>query len=41
LLLILAGWINRRQQDALQYLLTGNRVIREKLGQNQILLSDG
>ncbi len=25
LLLILAGWINRRQQDAIEYLLTENR----------------
>jgi hypothetical protein len=40
LLLILAGWINRRQQDAVEYLLTENRVLREKLGKNRILLSD-
>jgi putative transposase len=40
LLLILAGWINRRQQDALEYLLTENRVLREKLGKNGILLTD-
>jgi len=39
LLLILAGWINRRQQDAIEYLLTENRVLREKLGKNRILLS--
>jgi hypothetical protein len=25
LLVILAGWINRRQQDAIEYLLTENR----------------
>jgi len=35
LLLILAGWINRRQQDAIEYLLTENRVLREKLGRNE------
>ena len=29
LLLILTGWINRRQQDAIEYLLTENRVLRE------------
>jgi putative transposase len=40
LLLILAGWIHRRQQDAIEYLLTENRVLREKLGKNRILLSD-
>ncbi len=39
LLLILAGWINRRQQDVIEYLLTENRVLREKLGKNRILLS--
>ena len=32
LLLILAGWINRDQQDAIEYLLTENQVLREKLG---------
>jgi len=40
LLLILAGWINRRQQGAIEYLLTENRVAREKLGKKRILLSD-
>ena len=32
LLLILAGWIDRDQQDAIEYLLTENQVLREKLG---------
>ena len=41
MLLILAGWVNRRQQDAVEYLLTENRILREKLGKNRILLSDG
>jgi putative transposase len=36
LLLILAGWINGRQQEAIDYLLTENRVLRE----NRILLDD-
>ena len=40
LLLILAGWINRRQQDAVEYLLTENRILREKLGRKRILLND-
>ena len=31
LLLILAGWINRRQQEAVEYLLAENRILREKL----------
>ena len=40
LLLILAGWINRRQQDAVEYLLTENRILREKLGRKRIMLND-
>ena len=40
LLLILAGWINRQQQDAVEYLLTENQILREKLGKKRILLSD-
>jgi hypothetical protein len=39
LLLIRAGWINSRQQGAIDYLLTENRVLREKLGKNRILLN--
>jgi putative transposase len=41
LLLILAGWINRRQQDAIDFLLTENHILREKLGKKRILLNDG
>jgi transposase InsO family protein len=40
LLLILAGWINRRQQDVIEYLRAENRVLREKLGKRRILLGD-
>ena len=40
LLLILAGWINSRQQEAIDYLLTENRILREKLGKKRILLND-
>ena len=40
LLLILAGWFNRRQQDAVEYLITENRILRQKLGKNRILLDD-
>jgi len=40
LLLILAGWINHRQQDAVEYLLTENQILREKLGKKRILLND-
>ena len=40
LLLILVGWINRSQQDAVEYLITENRILREKLGKKRILLND-
>jgi hypothetical protein len=32
LLLLFAGWVNRRQQDVIDYLLEENRVLREELG---------
>ena len=38
LLLILAGWINRRQQGAVEYLRTENQILKEKLGKNRILV---
>ena len=40
LLLIFAGWMNRQQQDAIEYLLTENHILREKLGKKRILLND-
>ena len=40
LLLILAGWINRRQQGAVEYLRTENQILKEKLGKKRILLDD-
>jgi putative transposase len=40
LLLILAGWINHRQQDAIEYLRTENQILKEKLGKKRILLDD-
>jgi hypothetical protein len=36
LLVILAGWINRRQLAAIEYLLAENRVLMEKLGNPNI-----
>ena len=39
-LLIFAGWVNRQQQDVIHYLKTENRVLREKLGNKRILLTD-
>jgi hypothetical protein len=40
LLLIRAGWINRPQQQVIDYLGTENLVLKEKLGKRRILLSD-
>ena len=40
LLVILAGWVNRRQQQVIEYLRTENRVLKEKLGKRRILFND-
>jgi putative transposase len=40
LLLIMAGWINRNQQHAIEYLIAENRILRKKLGKKRILLDD-
>ena len=29
---ILVGWVNRQQQEAIDYLRTDNQVLKEKLG---------
>ena len=34
-LLILAGWINRHQQEVIEYLKAENRVLREKFGKRR------
>ena len=39
-LVILAGWINREQQEVIEYLRTENQVLKEKLGKKRILLND-
>ncbi len=38
-LVAIAGWMNRQQQEAISYLRTENRILREKLGQKRILLN--
>src|SRR4029434_5894124 len=38
--LILAGWINHRQQDAIEYLRVENQILKEKLGKKRIRLDD-
>lgn len=40
LLLVLAGWVNRQQQDVFEYLLVENRILRQKIGKKRILLTD-
>ena len=40
LLLVLAGWVNRQQQDVVEYLLAENRILRQKLGKKRILLTE-
>src|SRR5262249_13964731 len=38
--LILAGWVNRQQQQVIDYLRTENQILREKIGKRRILLDD-
>ena len=40
MLIILAGWINRQQQEVIEHLRTENTVLKEKLGKKRILLTD-
>ena len=40
LLMIFAGWVNRRQQGVIEYLQEENRVLREQLGGTRLLFTD-
>ena len=40
LLLVLAGWVNRQQQDVIDYLQEENRVLRTGLQGKRLKLSD-
>ncbi len=40
LVLALSARINREQEKAIEYLMTENRILREKLGKGRILLND-
>jgi putative transposase len=40
LVVILAGWMNRQQQEVIEYLRTENQVLKEKLGGKRVLLND-
>ena len=39
MLIILAGWINRQQQEVIEYLRTENAVLKEKLRQEANLVN--
>jgi transposase InsO family protein len=41
LMLVFAGWVNRSQQDVIEYLQKENRVLREQLGGKRLLFTDG
>jgi hypothetical protein len=36
----IAGWMNRQQQEVIEYLKEENRVLREELGHKRIILND-
>ncbi len=40
LMMMLAGWVNRHQQDVIEYLKTENKILREKSGGTRIGLND-
>tara|TARA_B110000495_G_C22891742_1_gene520144 strand:- start:167 stop:451 length:285 start_codon:yes stop_codon:yes gene_type:complete len=40
MLFILARWVNRQQQEVIDYLRTENSVLKEKFGKQRILLTD-
>lgn len=40
MVIFLASWINRQQQEVIEYLRTENQVLKEKLGKKRILLND-
>jgi len=40
MVLALAGWMNRQQQEAIAYLRVENELLREMLGQKGIRLND-
>jgi hypothetical protein len=36
----IAGWMNRQQQQVIEYLRTENQVLREKLGGKRLILNE-
>jgi hypothetical protein len=41
LLVILAGWVNRQQQEVIDHLRTENQVLKESYGKKRLRLNDG
>ena len=39
-LLSLSSWVNRQQRHTIEYLITENQILKEKLGKKRILLND-
>ncbi|NQU76375.1 MAG: hypothetical protein HQ546_08705 [Planctomycetes bacterium] len=39
-MMAMAGWVNRQQQEVIEYLRQENRILREKLGKKRIILND-
>jgi hypothetical protein len=40
LVMTLAGWVNRNQQDVIEYLLEENRILREYHGKKRLRFTD-
>ena len=40
MVVFLASWINRQQQEVIEYLRTENQVLKEKIGKKRIQLND-
>jgi len=40
LVVSVAGWINQRQQQLIEYLIEENRVLREQIGKRRMRFSD-
>ena len=40
MLIILASWVNRQQQEVIEYLRAENSVFKEQLGKKRILLNN-
>jgi hypothetical protein len=40
LMMLFAGWVNRHQQDVIEYLQEENRALREQLGGKRLRFTD-